>query len=309
MDPVQRQELLEIRFSKKLCFETLRCAVQGQLSDALENWTIACGIALQDYLGGQYYKSKTKRLTEFKSLLKEKGLDWLLSITLASLLKEGKDQTIQQAVAHLGSHLNHDTEWENIVTAGELIAVLGKAGNFWSIEREQNGLIEDEQPKVKLHYWPFLTKLFQLEIEWSADTHSNPPLVVPPKEVSNNFNNGYHVVEEKVLLGRFTDTTDNIALDVINRLNSLPWKLDQDTLAIGERPPKPLIDMEEIENFEKHKKQSQRLYDIIGEDALWMIWQYDSRGRIYSHGHHVQFQSYEYKKAMLNFDHYEELTV
>lgn len=307
MDTQQRQELLEIRFSKRLCFETLRCAVEGQLSNALENWTIACGIALQEYLGGRYYKSKVKRLREFRDLLKERGLDWLLSTVLASLLKEGKDQTIQQAVAHLGSQLNHDTEWENLVTAGELIAVLGNAGNFWSIERP-DGMTEDEQPMVVLNYWPFLTKLFQIEIEWAADTHSNPPLITPPKEVTNNYTNGYHVVEEKVLLGKFTATPDNIALDVINRLNSLPWKLDQDTLAIGERPPKPLIDMEEIENFEKHKKQANRLYDIIGEDPLWMIWQYDSRGRIYSHGHHVQFQGYEYKKAMLNFDHYEELT-
>ena len=55
-------------------------------------------------------------------------------------------------------------------------------------------------------------------------------------------------------------------------------------------------------------RESQFGYDMLGDDPFWLAWQYDCRGRIYSHGYHVNFQAAEYKKALLNFNHYEELT-
>ena len=45
-----------------------------------------------------------------------------------------------------------------------------------------------------------------------------------------------------------------------------------------------------------------------GLNPFYFCWQNDSRGRIYSHGYHVNFQAAEYKKACLSFNKFEVLT-
>jgi len=70
-----------------------------------------------------------------------------------------------------------------------------------------------------------------------------------------------------------------------------------------------MTDPQEISNFIQHVNQARRLYTMLGKEAFRMAWQYCSRGRIYSHGYHVNLQSYQRKKVQMSFDHYEVATV
>jgi len=94
----------------------------------------------------------------------------------------------------------------------------------------------------------------------------------------------------------------------INILNEIPWVLDQNVMAEPEVPAKPVKDAQANENFLQMVKESKFIYQLLGQGPFWFAWQYDCRGRMYSHGYHVNLQAAEYKKALLSFNHYEELT-
>ena len=119
---------------------------------------------------------------------------------------------------------------------------------------------------------------------------------------------GYHTFDEKVILGSNTQHDDQINLEALNTLGKIPWVLDPHVLAKPETPPAEAKNTQDVLNFIKHADHAQRIYSILGSDSFYIPWQYDSRGRLYSHGHHVNLQSYDYKKVMLNFNHYEVVT-
>jgi hypothetical protein len=94
----------------------------------------------------------------------------------------------------------------------------------------------------------------------------------------------------------------------INILNQIEWVMDTDVMKEKEPPPSDYTDPQERLNHFQHIEEATNIYNLLKAQPFWLCWQYDSRGRIYSHGHHVNFQSYEYKKAMLSHNRYIHLT-
>jgi hypothetical protein len=299
-----KQAQFESFYSRRTSGEMLRCAIENEFDKSLNTWVIGCFMRLDEYLDGVYYPSKTRRTMELRNHLAD--IDWykFLSTILMTVIRQQRDQTIQQVVGSLANIMPHDEFWDNLRTAGEVLAVCSSKGGIYEIVRTP----KHEQPMVQVNHWSTIESLFDAELEWISDTHSNPPLKERPKRVKSNFNAGYHTIREPLVLGKFTQHADYLSYDVINILNKYQWRLDPDIKRIGERPPADLVAPEEVQNFHQHAAQAQRIYDELGNNPFYLIWQFDSRGRIYSHGHHVQFQSYEYKKALLSFDHFEHAT-
>lgn len=298
------QAMMESMFSQRNIHDVLHRSIRYQLDKVLLTWSIGAFMRLNAYLSGDYYPSKNGRIQDLAFYLADGNAEDLIISVLVAVIRAKRDQTIQQVVGYLESSMPHEDKWERIRTAAELVAILGGKGRLFEIVREDN----EDWPIVRVNFWPVLMDTFHDQLAWIEDTHFNPPLVERPRKVKNNYDAGYHTVTEPMVLGRETRHNKRLNLDVINTLNKIEWRLDPDVLAHPERPPKPIEDPQQMENYVRHVQQSRRIYDIIGEEAFWMIWQFDSRGRIYSHGHHINFQSHEYKKVMLNFGPKREVT-
>jgi len=298
------QDLLETLFSEQNIHEVLHNSITYQLDKAFLTWSIGAYMRLNAFLEGVYYPSKDKRLQVLREYINSYGLEGLLTATIAGVIRAKKDQPIQSVIGYLQKFMPHTDHFDRAKTAGEFLAICAGPTRLFSIDRPVN----TEAPFIVVNHWARLNELFATEFEWIEDTFYNPPLISKPREVFNNQSCGYYTIDEPVVLGKNTQHLDSLDFKSLNILNKIPWVLDSHVRALPERPPSILTDSQEIQNFIEHRKQATRIYNILGEDPFWLIWQFDSRGRLYSHDHHVNFQSYEYKKALLNFDDYQVLT-
>jgi len=298
------QEEMEASFSQRNIHDVLHRTIAVHLDKEFLTWTIGVYFRISTYLEGVYYQSKQDRIHVLQQYINKNGLEAIIVAILAATIRSKKDQTIQQVIGYLQTFMPHVDHFDRAKTAGELIAVCAGPRRIFSIERP----INDEAPYVVVNHWPTINQLFAAQFEWIDTTFFNPPLVTPPKEITNNRSCGYYTFDEPIILGKNTQHKDALNFKTLNTLAKIPWVLDSYVMAETEHPPATIVTQEDLSNFQQHMLQARKIYNILGSDRFWLTWQYDSRGRIYSHGHHVNFQSYAYKKAMLNFDHYEILT-
>lgn len=298
------QEQMEALFSQRNIHDVLHSSITYQLNKAFLTWTLGAYLRIEEYLEGSYYTSKMLRIQVLKEYINSNGLEPILVALLAATIRSKKNQTIQQVIGYLQTHLPHDDHFDRARTAAELIAVCSGPQRLFMIDRP----INDKAPIVIVNHWATLYKLFDSEFEFIDDTFYNPPLIKPPKKVTNSHSCGYYTINEAVILGKHTQHSDNLDFETLNILGRIPWVLDKHIKAMQEVPPKEPRTAIEADNFQKHTQQARRIYDVLGSKPFWIAWQFDSRGRVYSHGYHVNLQSYEYKKAILNFDHYEVIT-
>jgi hypothetical protein len=198
----------------------------------------------------------------------------------------------------------HENAFARARTAAELIALCAQDTGLYAVERHGSG----EPATIKVNHWPLIDKHLLSAFSWINDTCFNPPMVEPPKKVSNNIQCGYHTINEPLILGSLTMHTLPQNYKAINILNKIEWILDQDVLAEPEVPSKPHKNKLCREQFTAMVQASKFIYGLLADAPFYFGWQYDSRGRSYSHGYHVNLQAAEYKKACLSFNKYEVLT-
>jgi hypothetical protein len=129
-----------------------------------------------------------------------------------------------------------------------------------------------------------------------------PPLIEPPLDWINNNEGGFHSLTESVILGPyFNSHSEKQALDVLNMLQKIEWKLDKDILQYEEEPNKEFTNLDSEEQFYALKDKSKLVYKEYANKPFYFVWQFDKRGRQYSSGFHINLQASGYKKAILNF--------
>lgn len=277
--------------------------IKAQLETTFSSFALKMFLKIDDYLGESYYESKAKRVAELRGKGKSEIEKWIVAI-IASVVHKTSTQTIQEVVGYIAGHLPHEDPFDNAKTAAELLALGSQPGGFYEIVRRGPGL----PAIIQVNKWDLIQKKLLHMFSWINDTLFNPPLIEPPKEVTNNHSCGYHTITEPCILGRHTQHSGKICLDTINTLNSIEWVLDPDVLAEQERPAKPPATPEAHQQFIDMARQSRRLYKSFKDKVFWLVWQADSRGRYYSHGYHINLQSQEYKKALLSFNREEVLS-
>lgn len=298
------QAEIEKLYSQRNIRTVLHDSIKEQLNGILLNWTIKAFFKLDDYLAGNYHPSKNTRIEILKKQIAKKGMEEIIIAIISAVIYTHKKQTLQQCVGYLQSFLKHDNQFDRVKTAGELLALCGSDKGLYSINRKGSG----NAIMINVNYWPAIDRAMLDQFDWINDTLFNPPLIEPPKQVKDNSNCGYHTFNEPLILGTLTQHTKHQDYDTINILNRIPWVLDENVLAEPEKSPAKLDSPEKQRDFVQFVQQSQCVYDLLKTKPFFLAWQYDSRGRFYSHGYHVNFQSYEYKKAMLSFNYFEVLT-
>jgi hypothetical protein len=160
---------------------------------------------------------------------------------------------------------------------------------------------------VIIYTTPAIEEALDPAVDWINRTGYNPPLVEAPIPVLNNRNCGYHTIREPLVLGKFTQHNKPLNLPAINTLNGIQWVLDPEVLKEPDEVPED-FDLVTRQTRTGFLQQCSNILDILSDKPFWLAWQYDSRGRMYSHGYHINFQAYEYRKAMLSFNKMEYLT-
>lgn len=113
-----------------------------------------------------------------------------------------------------------------------------------------------------------------------------PPMIVPPKDWTNNHNGGYLTVPHEIILKTRNKHSQPVSYDVINKLQKIPLELDEYILF-------NFIETEDVEF-------NREIYVDFLDKWFYYMWQYDNRGRMYSAGYDINFQSTEFKKMLHN---------
>lgn len=298
------QETVEALYSKRQIHTVLHEAIRYELDKVLLNWSILAFVRLSHWLEQEFFSSKEARVEVLREKVEDEGLESLVIPICAAVIHTHNIQTIQQAAGYLQAFLPHEDAFDRARTAAELLALCSHPRGLYEIKRNGSGV----PATIQVNQWKWIDDKLLSSFDWVNDTCFNPPLIEPPIEVVDNYGCGYHTIREPLILGTYTMHDDKQNYAAINILNSIEWVLDPEVLKERELPSKPLANQQAHENFVQMVQDSQFVYKLLGSNPFWFAWQYDCRGRMYSHGYHVNFQAAEYKKAMLNFNHFEEVT-
>lgn len=152
-----------------------------------------------------------------------------------------------------------------------------------------------------------------------------PPMVEKPKMIYNNYQSGYHTVNDCVILG-YTENQHKhkLALDTLNTLNSIEYELDPYVLNNFEKEwhREELHDDEltllsndeqldyhiQHQTWQQYQEQFEVLSELLKDKTLYFLHKYDKRGRIYTQGYHFSNQGTSFEKACLNLKTKELIT-
>jgi hypothetical protein len=312
---LRSQSTLETLVSRRNIHWILANALEQELDETLFDWTLFMSSRFDIWFDKwtntlpdkEHYTSKITRINALKPWLEEHGLDELLLLVLAAVLIPTKMGTrlctYQQAVGYLAPHMPHDDPFDAAKTAAELLAIGASDTYVYGIEKRGAGLMT----QIRVTTTPKLETALAPAVDWINSTGFNPPLVEQPVPVTNSRNCGYHTFNESLLLGKFTKHNMPLNYPAINILNGIQWVLDPEVLKEEDMVPSD-FNYSGQQTRDEYLRECGHVQEILGTLPFWLAWQYDSRGRMYSHGYHVNFQSYEYRKAMLSFNKYEYLT-
>lgn len=143
-------------------------------------------------------------------------------------------------------------------------------------------------------------------------------MVIPPRKVVTNTDSGYLSISHSIIL-RDNHTEEDVCLDHINRMNSIQLTVNMDTANMIQNKWKSLDKKksdESMAEYQKRKKQFLK-YDRVSRDimdllhrhgtGLYLTHRYDSRGRTYCQGYHVNYMGTAWNKAVIEFAEAEHL--
>lgn len=302
---------METLTSKRNTRAILQRAIAQELDEVLLDWALQAFIKLPDWLdhpwqeGQKPYRSKQDRVSILKAWLLDYGMMENLILDIAyAVLHQFEDTTLQAAIGTLATTLPYEDPFEAATMAGSLIALLqcDKGKGLYTLDNRSQ---ERKMSMVVVNHWPDLAPAFAGAYAWINDTQFNLPLIEPPRKVKTNDSCGYHSIREPLLLGDFTQHDSPLNHEAINVLNAIEWSLDHFIL----NTPPVLPDNLDDKTADSLKEGIKVAHSYLKHRPFHLAWQYDSRGRLYSHGYHVNLQSFEWIKATLNLYRAERLTV
>lgn len=149
------------------------------------------------------------------------------------------------------------------------------------------------------------------ELQRELDMFQFPlPMVVEPREVRTNLEDGYLTVNRSLLL-RKTHHDDDICLDHINRVNKTRFCLNFDTAQMIRNKWRNLDHQKTDETaaefrkrkkaFEKYDRTAREVVQLLVKQGneFYLTHKYDKRGRVYCQGYHVNYQGAPWNKAVI----------
>lgn len=283
---IERQYINEEMYSRHHIDKKIRQEIEKDLMPYVDKGVDLLNI----YINQEYsYASKNERVAQLKELdLKELVIAIFTGILY---LKPGKPELFTSISASLAGRVGFSDKRDAIATMAEMLAVLADVEIYDVVRAGKNSLavvnkvaLEDELQKY---------------IDHSAYL---PPMVCKPLKLKNNFSSGYLTHKDSLILGKGNHHNEDICLDVLNIINSVPLQLSVEFLStVEEEPSFEIKDQDQLDQWLTFKKQSHHFYKLMVSQGnkIYLTHKYDKRGRIYSQGYHITTQGTSYKKAML----------
>lgn len=309
---------LQIANERIFCRDHIDRTITAELyeSDGIGSVLQAGGLALVSWADEAFragtYESRAKRLVAIAQL-DEAAAESLMSEIIVKTCHAV--QPLKLAV--VASQLAHTIERyvpsitdrrEQIQTAAELLAVL-RAFGLYQILRGENPATGEQAV--------LLISRIQLSMRcqrYIANTTFTPPLLAPPRPVRHNGESGYHTRKGSVLMNG-AHHEDPVALDVINRQNTVALRLNTAFLSSHEERPKSEPDTPiQAREWERFVHESAQLAAHLAVQSaphgseLYFNHRYDSRGRLYPDGYHITYMGSAFKKASLELAAAERVT-
>jgi hypothetical protein len=193
--------------------------------------------------------------------------------------------TLQNYLGKLEHNFPHSNTIDRVTTAGEILTIIALKTNLITIEKGYRGDYIMVDTMYELEDIPVLTKH---EIIYE-------PI---PKHTSNKSDD-----HGSLILGHRENRHDkDICLAHLDRMNSIPLKLNRQLLRTLEEKPTFLIDtLEKKQQWDNFIRESYEKYlEIVHKgNKFYLAHKYDKRGRTYAQGYHVTTQGSTFKKAVV----------
>lgn len=289
------QESNEKRYSRK--------HIDGYIRDEIEaNPNLQAKVELgtkllSNWMAGDYYASKNKRLFQLR------GLDprTIVMDIFVGIAYINHEELFTSVTAQMAGRLRFSDKTEAILTIAETMAVLCQTDAFDINKASRSSSL------VIINRMKFSEKL----MDFIENSQYLPPMVCEPRELRNNFSSGYLSHNDSLILGSGNHHDGDICLDVLNLMNRVQLSLDTEFLSkVEETPNDPLETPQQIEQWRHFKKQSYRFYDLIVSqgNVFHLTHKVDKRGRSYAQGYHINTQGSSFKKAMVELAKEEYIT-
>lgn len=286
MKQLVMQEMNEERYNRKHIDIKIRQAILDNPDMAAK---VTQGVQLvQQYLQGQYYASKMRRIAQLAQLeIEPMVLDIFIGVAYCQ-----RPELFTSVSAQLASRLKFSDRTEAITTVAEMLAVLCLTDAFD---------IEKESVMASLMVVSRIPLPDNL-ITFIEDSQYLPPMVCLPKELTSNYSSGYLTHSDSLILGTGNHHDGDLCLDVLNTMNRVPLKLALDFLStVEEEPTFDLDTSDKRQQWDAFKLQSYRFYSLMQQcgNRFYMTHKVDKRGRVYSQGYHINPQGAAFKKSCI----------
>lgn len=248
---------------------------------------------LVDYFNGTYYASKNARLDAYETVC-GLPLETLVEEVCAIILPVSGVVSIQTVVGQLADILDYPDVFDSVKTAAEIVTVICYSDIYDLIPASNS---ETGSIMVRANYSlddDTMTKLINKKYL--------PPLVCRPDVLVSNYSSSYLTKDTSVVLGKGNHHDKKLGLDALNIASDVALSLDEWVLTQSEESKKPLDTPQKAESHMRLQNASKCVYKDLMDSGneFFFDWRFDKRGRMYSSGYHVNIQSTEYKKALIN---------
>lgn len=128
------------------------------------------------------------------------------------------------------------------------------------------------------------------------------PMVVKPQYLTRNSHSGYIYQNKSCVVLRSHFAPYDVNLDHLNRVNSIPLRMNQEvTTNRVNKPKSPLPTVQDRQNFNRFTRQQRELAEFYADNTFYLTHKYDKRGRVYCQGYHISYQSTDFTNACIEF--------
>lgn len=293
MSLVQKQIENEEKYSRRNIQKWIKEVIMQE-----ETLVYAMAMAHQDiteYMVQDYYPSKMNRYRQFNEY---NDLEPIMLEVMIEVLKAPNGTIIFQQIAGRVAQFVNGMEYiDALKTVSDIMGLMCHADLFDVIQPAlaDEGVLTIQSP----------LSLDEPMLQRIANTKYLPPMLVAPSDVKENKGNQYLTFKTSLIKKPYNFHNDYLAYDVINILQSYELSLDEFVVHQEIESPKNELDTQEkVDNFNRMVLASKATYLEILEagNKFFEPWSYDKRGRSYMDGYHINYQSSQYKKALININ-------
>jgi hypothetical protein len=301
----------QLEFETKYNKHNIRSLIKAEVlaTAVFTDMFVQCVDSIQHYLDTPApYASKQKRIDTL-SLHSAEDIAIQIFMAVLPIRQHGRvSEPIQGVATSLGLQF-FDHQLDAVKTGAELLAVSESCGLFTLLSA-----FSEEH----MHDTAVVRPNYELDDSTLSAIHLTmfmPPMLCEPIPWTSNDEGGHLLSSSSCVLGTLNDIGQHQSLDVLNKLQSIAWTLNETMLQEPELPRKVLdmtnpIDVRKAQQHNDRCLQSAMVYDLMlqEDNQFYFIWKYDKRGRMYSQGYDINLQGSEYKKATIEFSKQELLT-